>query len=322
MLRRIRTSILVLGAGLALTACSLLATSPAPTSTPPPTRTPTITPTITPTATSTPTPTLTLTPTPEPSATPSCDPDEVLVELQAVMPYDEFTLLHHIFQSNHLLVVWFVDPELDMRAKGVEIDESLNLAAEHAIRLSHQLKIKSECVEVLFDAANVIVVDRDYNGWFSGVIPFSELPDSPDLVLDDLQEVGIKIVYLRQVETSPVSRQPAPSEACTWPEARERAHWHFAPERQNVGFFFVIDEVGVNVWAHWDSWWTPDKGEFSAMLNVMMELQCLHPAPDLVWLTVVDPDTSDVLFMGVVPGEPVQSGDFAEQINELRGIYP
>ena len=238
------------------------------------------------------------------------------------MPYDEFTLLHHIFQDMHTLVVWFVDPTLDPLAAGEDLGEGVNLAAEHAIHLSHQLKNENICVETLFDLANTIVVDQDYNGWFSGGIPFSELPDSPELSMNELQEVRLEIVYLRQTETPSISRQPAPPGACTWSEARERARLHFAPERQNVGFFFVIDEAGVNVWAHWDSWLTPQDGEFASVLNVTMELQCLHPAPDLVWLTIADTETAEVRFMGLVPGEPVQSGAYDEQINQLRVIYP
>jgi hypothetical protein len=238
------------------------------------------------------------------------------------MPYEEFTLLHHIFQSTHTLVVWFVDPELDPLASEEDIVDNVNLAAEHAIYLGHQLKNANDCVGALFDAVNTIVVDQDFNGWFSGGIPFSELPNTSELSAEELRETRLEIVYLRQVETPPNSRQPAPSGACTWPEARERAHWHFAPGRENVGFFFVIDEVGVNVWAHWDSQLTPLDGELASVLNVTMELQCLHPAPDIVWLTIADPDTSDVRFMGLIPGDPVQSGALDEQINQLKVIYP
>lgn len=303
---------------LYMTSCGSLAPSPTPTPTPPPTRTPT----LMPTATKTDIPTATLTSTPEPSPTPSCNPDEVLKELKSVVPYGEFTLLHHIYQGLYTLVVWFVDPALDPLATGEDLGEGVNLAAEHGIRLGHQLKNADICVETLFDLVNTIVVDRDYNGWFSGGIPFSEMPDSPELSMDELQQVRLEIVYLRQTETPSISRQPAPPGACSWSEARERAHLHFAPERQNVGFFFVIDEVGVNVWSHWDSWITPLDGEFASVLNVTMELQCLHPAPDLVWITIADSETADVRFMGLVPGEPVQSGAFEEQINQMRVIYP
>ena len=204
----------------------------------------------------------------------------------------------------------------------MEHGEGVSMAAEHATRLGHQLKRGNACVESLFNEINVVVVDQDYNGWFSAGIPVSELPHSAELSMDQLRRIRVEIVYLRQTETPSVSRQHAPSGACTWLEAQARAHLHFAPERENVGFFFVIDEVGVNVWAHWDSRFSPLVGGIASMLNVTMELQCLHPAPDFVWITIADTDTADVLFMGLIPGEPVQSGAFEEQINQMMVLYP
>jgi hypothetical protein len=309
---------LVLIVCLCLTSCSSLAPSPTPTQTQPPTKTPT----PSPTATKTPIPTPTLTPTPEPSPTASCDPDEVLANLKALIPYEEFAVHHNIIGGLHTLAVWFVDPHLDPLASGGEIGENLDLAFVDAVQLSHQLNLEETCIGVLFDVINPIVVDGACNGWFSGIIVPSSLPREANLSEHDMDQMAAEytIGYLREVPTSSMDRPPAPTGSCTWQETRGKIWQHFAPSRQNVTFYFVIDEVGANVWAQWDG--PADMVIVSAsLLNVVMELDCLYPAPDQLIVVVVD-DKGEATLIGVLGGETIRGGDFAEVINQFQVLYP
>lgn len=90
---------------------------------------------------------------------------------------------------------------------------------------------------------------------------------------NDLEQVGAEIAvsYQRDVQTASFDPQTPPTDSCTWPETRERIHQHFAPTRQNVSFYLMTDEGGVNVWAQWDG---PKNMTFLApsLLNVVMEL--------------------------------------------------
>jgi hypothetical protein len=309
---------LVLIVCLCLTSCSSLAPSPTPTQTQPPTKTPT----PSPTATKTPVPTPTLTPTPEPTPTSSCNPDEVLANLKALIPYEEFAVHHNIIGGLHTLAVWFVDPQLDPLAGGEVIGGNLDLAFVDAIQLSHLLNLEDPCIEVLFDVINPIVVDGAYNGWFSGMIEPSSLPREANLSERDIDqmEAAYTVGYLREVPTSSMDRPPAPTGSCTWQETKGKIWQHFAPSRQNVTFYFVIDEVGVNVWAQWDG--PADMVIMSAsLLNVVMELDCLYPTPDQLIVIVVD-GMGEATLIGVLGGEAIQSGDYAEVLNQFQVVYP
>lgn len=139
---------------------------------------------------------------------------------------------------------------------------------------------------------------------------------------NDLEQVGdeIAVSYQRDVQTGSIDRQPPPDGSCTWPETRERPHQHFAPTRQNVSFYLVVDEGGVNAWAQWDG---PTDMMFLApsLLNVVMELDCLYPMPDWLIVTVVD-EIGEANLIGVVQGEALRSDDYAEAINQFYVLYP
>jgi hypothetical protein len=93
-------------------------------------------------------------------------------------------------------------------------------------------------------------------------------------------------------------RRTAPPDSCTWREANLGAHGQFAPERRNVGFFFVQDDTGVNVWAQWDTSMTDIVTALVAsLLNVSMEMKCLFPRPDRIYYLMVD-TTGDMQING------------------------
>jgi hypothetical protein len=76
---------------------------------------------------------------------------------------------------------------------------------------------------------------------------------------------------------------------------------HFAPPRENVGFEFVLDETGINVYAQWDG--EVDVTMIPTLLNVALELRCLHPPIDQLIVIVVDAN-GKINLIGQTPAAP------------------
>jgi hypothetical protein len=308
---------MITATGFLILGCGLLTRTPAPTPTALPTPSPV--PTEAPTATSTPEPAPTEQPSPAPSTV--CDPNEVVVELQTEVPFVEFVLRHNYAVGIRSLVVWYVDPDLDPLASAGALEANLGLAFEHALNLSADLNRASACVQQLFDGINPIVVDADYNGWLSGLIDPASLPDSPMLSSAEIEalKAEMQVNYTRTRPTDSLTRPLASEGSCTWRDTLPRIQWHFSSERPNIGFYFVIDEGGTNIWAQWDG--PPDAGlTMASMMNVLFELDCLYPVPTRLIVIVVD-DAGSVSLIGMVEGEVVTSGDFAAAINQFQVLY-
>jgi hypothetical protein len=300
-------------------ACSTFAAHAPPTATNhPPTVTSTITITAEPSPTKTPKPTIT----PAATETPICDIDEVIAGLKNDFPYDEFAIIYNDIDGMRL-VVWFVDPGLDPFAVSDEIVDNAMLAMADAIILSIDLKKRDVCVSQLFTAINPIVVDRYYNGWFSGEISPDDIPDNYEYPQDIFDKIlrEDRIGYIRDRDVSRVSYQKAPAGSCSWPEARDNARRHFSPDVENIDFYLVIDDYGVNIWAQWISPMTPLDGEFASPLNVAMEMKCLHPKPDQLWIFVAD-ESGVIDFIGLIPGSVLSSGDYEGVVNEMKVLFP
>lgn len=252
----------------------------------------------TPTHTSVPpslTPSPTITPTPEPTATPACDLDQTLPTLRQAVPYDEFVVLQNEIEGYSTLSVWFVDPNLDPNTSEDNIPEQVAQAIQDAANIIHTLRNASQCSEVLFDGINPIVVDTNYTGWFSGKIALDVIPTAATLT--DEEKISLteqfEIGYMR---TAPVqSYPPAP---CSWSTTKDRIWNHFSRERENVGFYYVVDEVGQNIWAQWDG--PADTVSLALNLgNIMLESECFPPQANVI-VKIVDEEGAILLF-GIVP---------------------
>ena len=241
------------------------------------------------------TPSPTITPTPEPTATPECDLDQTLIALRQAIQYNEFVVLQNDIEGYSTLSIWFVDPNLDPYISDDSIPEQVALAIHDAVNVSHKLRNATQCSEVLFDGINPIVVDTNYTGWFSGRIAPDLIPTTETLTDEEIISLTgqFEIVYMR---TAPVqSYPPAP---CSWSTARDRIWKHFSRERENVGFYYVVDEVGQNIWAQWDG--PADTVGIALNLgNIMLESECLPPQANII-ITIVN-EEGDALLVGFVP---------------------
>jgi len=269
-------------------------------------------------------PTPTIVPTMGPAPTPDtgCVADEVLVVLKPLVPYAQASVSHHTLSDVHNLTVWFVDPDLDPLASGDQIAENADQALWHAAQLTQRLFAADDCVPVLFEGITTIIVDRDYNQWFLGQILTSGLSGSPDPTDEEIEQARQAFTqgYLRSQPTGSADRMAAPADSCSWVQARARLQSHFDPARQNVAFYFVIDDEGVGVWTQWDG--LPDIDAFLAdLMSVRGELPCLYPPLDTLWVIYVD-GLGVAKWIFAAPGEAVRDPSDEAFVGQLQMVYP
>ncbi len=240
-----------------------------------------------------------------------CDADEVLAELRALVPYQEFELGYTNVSGATSLTLWFVDPGLATPASGAAIAENVEQARQAAVALSHELGRADPCVAQVFPYINPAVVDSNYDGWFSGLIPAYAMPQtselSPEQAAAIVQRIGSE--YLRTEDTQ--EPEPAPEGTLSWAEVRPLIHSHF-PQDANVAFLLIGNPDGVTVSATWPGPSDPtdpiDMGlNLTALGNVILELQRLHPMPDRLVSLVVD-DGGRVHLVSVLEQEDILKG--------------
>ena len=81
-----------------------------------------------------------------------------------------------------------------------------------------------------------------------------------------------------------------------------------------MSFYFVIDEAGTNVWAQWDG--PSDFLALASILNITMELDCLHPSPTQLLTITVDQD-GEVGMIALLPESGIKTMD----LNQLQVLY-
>ncbi len=305
--------VLILSIGFALSSCQTLGLiQPTATATPTPTSTSTATPTAT--ATSTPTPTST----PTLSPTPACDVDGLLAAAKALTADEEITFQYLGTEDVSFLTIWYVDTDIDPFATANTLGQNVELAQLHATELAYRLTANDPCIEQLLDYLGVIIVDQEYNGWWDRLIEPSALPqtDHPGEEELTLAAAHWGDGYIRDVP--PESHLAAPQDSCTWQEAREGLHMHFAPTREKVGFYYVANSPITSVVAVWDG--PVDFTMYASLLNVAQELQCLYPRVDALTIFIVD-ENGSVNLLGSLEGESLYSEDLTSAINNLIILY-
>jgi hypothetical protein len=177
----------------------------------------------------------------------------------------------------------------------------LKLAIQHSVELAHKLKQADICTVDLFDAINSIVVDKNYNGWFSGVIDIKDLPSSAELTEKDVEAVKDSIIakgaWQRQTVTD---IQKIPSDSCTWNEVIEKVSKHF-PQKPLNHYMLVADNNGITFTVQYQAE-SEDYGILVA-LNTSSEISCLQPPVDILAVILVD-EKGNVFSAKLIPLNP------------------
>jgi len=238
-------------------------------------------------------------PSPTPTPTPVCEfSNDFLKQLKTHVPYEQFTLLYLIFQQEEYLSIWYVDPEIDLLATDETLEEELDGVLTRAAELAVLLRNADPCVDELVSKINPVVVDTNFLGWFSGWIDPRVIPTGAALTQEDVDSARSYFEIGFRLDTPPLEFPPLPEGACEWAEVDQALHTHFDPQRENVGFYLVIDQLGVNLWAQWDGSTEPAMVTVN-LLNIALEIECLFPPPDNLLYMVVDEEDGHVkLFEG------------------------
>lgn len=286
---------------------------------------PTVEPTPKPTFYLPPTYTPEASPTPYPTSTPmpgapkkyTCNMDQTLKNLKSKVKYDQAVVLYNELMGKSYLVIWFVDPDLNPAAGENEIAANNELAMQHGLIVSQEMKAADPCVSQNIDYVNPVVVDKNYNGWYSAEIKPGDLPDT--VLTDNENLYGMSLLAERGYsrEQAPTKLKAAPAASCTWPEANEALHQHFSSARENVAFYYVTDEAATTLWAQWDS--QPEMLQFDVMaslMNISEEMLCLHPQPTQLIFEVSD-SRGVVLLVGMWEWAGIK----AQDLNQVQVVY-
>lgn len=261
--------------------------------------------------------------TPAQDADLNCTAESVLLTLRNSEPLKEllaeFTVDYSAAAGTSYLNIWFVDPNIQPGTSSEALDENNETALRHASTIAIYAVAVDPCIKSVFDKVNPVVVDQGYNGWFSGSVAASLLPETYQPGEKEIYEVAeaFDVVYMRQ--SLPAVSDAPPSGSCSWSEARERMQLHFDPGHPNVDFYFVGDEVSRKVTAQWDGAVT-EKTDiaviYASIMNVAQEARCLHPAPDYLYIMVHD-SSGTTIWMGRLPSAGIQSLD----LNQVEVLY-
>ena len=290
ILQRVLPPILVLSFGVLTQSCI---PPQAPTA---PVRAPTLPPAWTPTASPPlPSPSPKASSTPWPSPTTACNLESTLRAVKASIPYEQFAVHFLDLSGFTSLGIWYVDPNLTPSPSQSELERQLRDVRLSAAELSATVNAAVPCTGRVSDVINPVVVDSEYQGWFSAQIDPDHLPSGPEFTQDELTRASdhFQVGYVRTI-TSYASKRGT----CAWPEARERLQSHFSADRQLVTFYFVIDRLGSHVWVQWDGDASPPM-EMVNLLNISLALDCFSPSADVIYIVVNS--RGQVLDTGVVP---------------------
>lgn len=233
--------------------------------------------------------------------------------------YDEFQVFHHTVDGRSILVLWFMEPDFDLDTRTDDaLYTNVGMAVIDALVASQKLKAVDACANKLFDDINIIVTDINNNGWLSANISINDLPKEVLTDHESLIKLSQKLSISFSRNTLPDKVGKAPQGSCTWDESHEKILYHFSPDQENMAFFLVRDDFGTNVWAQWvTSKEYLEPNLLASLMNVSMELNCLHPEPDQLFFFVVD-EMGKLLAIGLWDGEAMKAQDLNQVLVEIK----
>jgi hypothetical protein len=219
--------------------------------------------------------TATITPTsPAESIHSNCTYEDTIEILKSNMPYETFSLSYNILSGESYLVYWVIDPSLNAQANEDEIFPNYEQAVTEAIDIAIILQQASPCTAELFDFFNPVIVDENYNGWFSGIFKTSMIHPDSNQDLENLQSI-LDFIF----ENTVFIRYDVPeiaelsADACSWEEVEHNVARHFAENPLNF-YSLVSDHDGITFYVQ--NIKQSDNDEILIYMNTNLELSCLH----------------------------------------------
>ncbi|MCD4752297.1 MAG: hypothetical protein K8R40_04435 [Anaerolineaceae bacterium] len=215
--------------------------------------------------------------------------------------------------------LWIIKVEKYLINSDAETDDDINyyngIAFQEAFQTARNVVTLEPCVDELFDQINATILDKNHNGWISVEWKLSELPRDEYLSQEEWGEMysNLEFIYLRTKPT--LKYMNPPIGACTWEEIRNNVHQHLSGEisKPSASIYLFIDEQ-VTVWANWQVDATEEPLEPSipsTLMNLVHEMECLYPPPDLINFNVSDLE-HNIVYYGVC--QRPDDGDWPDSI--------
>jgi hypothetical protein len=241
--------------------------------------------------------------------------NEVLEKLEGVIPYEEYSLSFNTSKEGSALTLWLVNQNVDSHV-GEGLRDAIASALLEATVVVHQMDKTDECVGELFDFINVIIVDSDYVGVFSGMLSMENIPDSATLSEDELITLATSYKVDYRLREPMESFTIPPLDACTWGETREKIAQNFSVSNPNVDFFYMFDALGSTVWAQFVG---PIEGETRGyailkVKDIIEDLDCLYPPANKINTIIINGE-GEVLLVGTLSQAEEISADTINGFN-------
>jgi hypothetical protein len=270
-------------------------------------------------------PTVTPTPTVAPSPTAACSADEVMRQVDQLLAGQEHESFYLTINEELSLSFYLVDPEIDPTASITGLVDGNREALERGLWASYQMIDRIPCVRGVFQNINPMIVDRRYQTWYVDIIPIRDFvgmdEPTPAELVEAMQRSGARLASGRRYPPRP-GDEPAPSGACTWPEARAVIQNLFGAGERNTAAYLLIGNLSAQ--APWDSHTTPnvvvqaqwdidslaeatDAAVLRGLQPLAQALACLSPHVDQLEVFVVD-QTGWLVVYAVVPGTLIGQG--------------
>ena len=229
-----------------------------------------------------------------PTTSENCQPSQTLLdELVANLPFEQIEVMHQSYAREDALTIWLVSPEINQAA----FEQKTPVAEQQAILAAKLLVDASDCLPT-FDTLQFIIVDTEYQLWFSGSLRTLDVPD-----LQVEQTGGGTDSPQGGGREQPAAGTPLPADAsaCTWPETALRLKDKFSAQNVDASFYFARDAGGSNVYTQWA---VPDRQAaidvIDSVSQIAAEVGCLTPTADGISVLLTLPD-GQTLLTGYLP---------------------
>jgi PBP1b-binding outer membrane lipoprotein LpoB len=236
-----------------------------------------------------------------------CQPNRSLLDsLAASLPYEQVVLAHQAYGNENTLFIWLVSPTINLASA----EQNQEAAQLQAIQAAKNLLDASACL-LEFDTLQMILVDDQYNQWFSGSLRTGDLPG-----LQPEQSGGGALAeqgggwQALPAENLP----PQDANACSWPQVAARLQTEFSIAGSEAVFYYVRDAGGNNVYAQWAV------ADQQAALNVLDQVsqiagqvECLYPPASGISVLLTLPEGQTLLtgYLPILAGQAIDPANFS-----------
>lgn len=221
--------------------------------------------------------------------------------------FPDYSVVNRKINNISILTAWIVLDINPHSSNVAAIEKSAQTAMMTSLLSQASLVMPGSCIPNYFTHIEIIIADKEYNGWVSQMANIKDVPTNLDInnidynILTQLSK-KIKVGYYR---TEPTENLLPTNEQPSWNEIRQTIKNALPNKSENFDLILIVDTTGIDVSAQWQE---PSEGslEFkevdmqTTVQKIVAILNTMKTKPNLLEFTVVDKD-GKILKMGKVP---------------------